>query len=74
MDNIVDIIVKALPDFIDNLISRADIILTATPAWGQAAIATSTFIILAVGAYYALTHTGVVRNPFGGGEIDDDNW
>ena len=71
MDNIIDVIVSAIP-WIEGLVSQVRVVVTALPYFGQV-LQTSTFIILAVGAYYVLNKTGVIRIHFGGGE-DDDNW
>lgn len=72
MDGIAKVIIDAFP-FLEGLVDFVRVVVTATPAQRQV-LATSTFLILAVGAYYVFSQTKVIENPFGGGEEDDSDW
>ena len=58
------VVITAIPQFVGYLVDTASIVITAIPGGG---LATSTFLILAVGAYYTLKKHGLLDDLFGGG-------
>ena len=71
MEDFIRVVIDAFP-WLEGVVDVARVVVTATP--GGFGIAASTFLILVVGGFYALRHTGVISSPFGGGDDDDDRW
>jgi len=68
MDSIAEIILKVIPWF-EELFDTADIVLRATPAFGQVTIAT---IFIMLGGYLFLSYEGHLPGPFNRRREDDD--
>lgn len=69
-DNVTSTVVEAFP-WLKGVVDVARVTVSALPHYGGA-IATTTFLILVVGGYYALRKTGVLRGI--GGSRNDDKW